>query len=296
LEDGSVVKLGAGDFGQSGKLMKSPEELDVWWVCDDYEIQGDRIVAKYAAESFGSTKEYLPYSMPELDRGWKSYRPLEDAPDLFLKFARLQAARDFSGAALAWSRKYGLPIADRHLIRPDGISLRRFRKEVRRAWAILMMYEAALNRDTQAVENLLIEHSQEPIDLWPLEISEERPLAHYENEIQFALYGSIWLVEWVVEDFCRRQLIVEGDQRWPDPTKVKPIYAFLNLLGAMYLQMHWLIASGGNVTRCEHCSRIISHARPHPAGRKSRRDKRFCDDACRQAHHRSKRKRQASES
>ena len=171
-----------------------------------------------------------------------------------------------------------------------GICRRSFRGEVRRAWAILTLYEAALNRDAQAVKDLLIEHSKEPINLWPLEVSEERPLDHYENEIQFAMYGAILIVDWVVEDYCRRWLIVEGDQRWPDPTNVKPIYAFFNLLGAMYLQMYWLIASGGNVVRCEHCSRIISHARPHPAGRKSRRDKRFCDDACRQAHHRSKKR------
>jgi hypothetical protein len=42
------------------------------------------------------------------------------------------------------------------------------------------------------------------------------------------------------------------------------------------------------VTRCEYCGRIISLALSHPEGRKRRRDKRFCDDACRQANHRAK--------
>jgi hypothetical protein len=65
---------------------------------------------------------------------------------------------------------------------------------------------------------------------------------------------------------------------------------FDSLIGAMHLQMWWLMASAGDITRCEFCGRIVSLARARPEGRKHRRDKRFCDDACRQAHHRSKKK------
>jgi hypothetical protein len=72
--------------------------------------------------------------------------------------------------------------------------------------------------------------------------------------------------------------------------EVKSHWNFYNLLGAMYLQVYWLMAFGENVARCQYCSQIISLARPHPEGRKRRSDKRFCDDACRQAHHRSKTK------
>ena len=54
------------------------------------------------------------------------------------------------------------------------------------------------------------------------------------------------------------------------------------------LQIYWIMASSDSKSRCEHCGRIISLGRPHPDGRKRRRDKRFCDDACRQACHRSK--------
>ena len=63
---------------------------------------------------------------------------------------------------------------------------------------------------------------------------------------------------------------------------------FDNLLGAMYLQMYWLMTSSDSIARCEHCGWVILLGRPHPEGRKRRSDKRFCDDACRQAHHRSK--------
>jgi hypothetical protein len=74
------------------------------------------------------------------------------------------------------------------------------------------------------------------------------------------------------------------------PTNVRARWEYENLLGAMYLQMHWLMTSGGQLARCENCGRIIALSRPHPEGRKRRRDKRFCDDACRQAHHRSKKR------
>jgi hypothetical protein len=59
----------------------------------------------------------------------------------------------------------------------------------------------------------------------------------------------------------------------------------LLLYGAMYMQMYRLIAAGGNVTRCKYCGRIISLASPGPDARKTRQDKKFCDDACRQRRH-----------
>jgi hypothetical protein len=61
------------------------------------------------------------------------------------------------------------------------------------------------------------------------------------------------------------------------------------------LQMYWLMVAGGNVTRCRYCGRIISLTSPLPGTRKTRQDKKFCDDACRQRHHyhtRTKLKRQ----
>ncbi len=278
------------DFKRTVGLMKSPEEVDVWWVCDEYEIRSGRIVAKHAATSFGDGKHYPPAFNPELDRGWRSYRPLEDRPDLFLRFAKLYTERNFDKAALAWSHVYGLPGADRHKYQPDGMSLRRFREEAKRAWAVLTMYEAALNRDVRAIESLLAEHRKEAVDFWPLEINEEKPFGPFENELQFALFGAMSLVEWTVDDLCDRWLIVEGDKNLPDPSRVKRIHGFSNLLGAMYWQMYWLLASGGDVKRCEYCGRVISLARLHPERRKPPKHKRFCDAACRQANHRSRNK------
>ncbi len=49
--------------------------------------------------------------------------------------------------------------------------------------------------------------------------------------------------------------------------------------------MYWLMAAGGNATRCEYCGRIISLARPSPEFRKPPQHKRFCDKACRRSYH-----------
>ena len=69
------------------------------------------------------------------------------------------------------------------------------------------------------------------------------------------------------------------------PSGVQSGWGFRNLLGPMYLQMYWLMAAGGNVTRCRYCSRIISLTSPLPGARKTRQDKKFCDNACRQRYH-----------
>jgi hypothetical protein len=53
-----------------------------------------------------------------------------------------------------------------------------------------------------------------------------------------------------------------------DLSKVRTSWTFPSLLGAMYLQMHWLIAAGGRVIRCRYCGRVISLTSPLPGARK----------------------------
>ena len=282
------------DFERARGLRTSAEMQDVWWVCDDYEIRGGKVVATYPATSFGDEKHY-PIPDYTLNEGWRSYRPLQETPDLFLRFARLHQEPDFDKAALVWSRKYGVPggtsstkIPSGH--RPDFMSIKGFREEVTKAWLILRMYEAALNRDPRDIQVLLADYRNEETNyFWSMEINEESPFGPYENELQLALFGAIDEVESEVDWLCSEWLVVEGDRRIADPSRVRFLQGFRNLLGAMYLQMYWLISSG-DAARCEHCHQIISLGRTHPEGRKRRRDKRFCDDACRQAHHRRKKR------
>ncbi len=119
--------------------------------------------------------------------------------------------------------------------------------------------------------------------------------AHIANSVE-EIYGGDYLwhaletaitdVERMVAGLCSPGLTVKEGAR--DVADVTARWYFKSLLGAMYLQMYWLMAAGSDLTRCEQCGLLISLAPPKPEGRKPRRDKRFCDDACRQAHHRNK--------
>jgi hypothetical protein len=254
------------------------------WVCDKYEIRQDRIVA-----GFGN-----------VDRGkWKLFEPLDEVPDLFLKFSRLHRERDFAGAALSFSHRYGFPCGTARtgsavLDPPEELTLKRFFEESQRAWVVVSLYEAVLNRDEDAARQLLTDYRhldevfQENYDElnrdWPDDFVPATPL-------QCALAACVMAVDPIVDKSCKQSLVLDIDgMAQPDASTVKLLWSFEDLLGAMYLQMYWILTSGGNLVRCEHCRRVISLARPHPQGMKRRRDKRFCDDACRQAHHRSKKK------
>jgi len=125
-------------------------------------------------------------------------------------------------------------------------------------------------------------------------MTRESTAAHLSNSVE-KIYGvdRIWYgleiaaheVESMAAALCHPALYMK--ERVRDPSGILSRWNFKSLLEAMYLQMHWLMAAGNDLTRCEYCGRLISLACPHPEGRKRRRDKRFCDDACRQAHHRS---------
>lgn len=106
--------------------------------------------------------------------------------------------------------------------------------------------------------------------------------------LQGALAASVSVIDDAVTRLCKQTTSVHFDKPAPDPSAVKVTWHFENLLGAMYLQMWWVVTSSGELSRCEYCGRLISLTRPDPRARKRRRDKRFCDDACRQAHHRAK--------
>jgi len=202
------------------------------------------------------------------------YWPLE-IPDLFLGFVRLYDTPDFERAALEWVRKYGLPgeVGYKRFEGivggfPDRMLVSDIREDVRRARLTLLLYEAVLNRDENAALRLM---------------SPERA----DNVLEQAMTLAKSTVNVVVGD-CKPML----SPVHPHSLEVKSTWDFETLLGAMYLQMYWLMVLGGNVARCEYerCGKIISYTRPHPEGRKPRQDKRFCNDACRQAHHRSKSK------
>jgi hypothetical protein len=238
----------------------------------------------------------LEYS--DLSEKWSAYSPLKDVQTSFSSLASSNEQ-----AALAISNNYDQPgggqevgDSERRLKRtPMRMKVSQFRDEARRAWGVLALYESVLNGDAPAVKDLFLELRDDKVfSFW----NEYFRFEHVEDPnqalLQIGLMSAAQTVEEAVHELCRRRIRFsqEGD-RSPDFSTVHTAWDFDDLLGAMYLQMWWLMAFGGDITRCEFCGRIVLLARPHPAGRKRRRDKRFCYDACRQAYHRSKKKRQA---
>jgi hypothetical protein len=101
--------------------------------------------------------------------------------------------------------------------------------------------------------------------------------------LRYSLETALDLVAFKVQNQCFPTLLSE--EGVSHPSEVRAGWHFKSLYGAMYLQMYWLMAAGGSVTRCRYCGRIISLASPLPGARKTRQDKKFCNDACRQRFH-----------
>jgi hypothetical protein len=279
-------RLEPADFRETYGLMGS-NAAHSWSVCGEgYEIVGDEVVAA------------LEYS--DLSDDWLDYLPLEDVPDLFLKFGKLYEQADFEQAALTFANEYGLPGDREQSVKgerdlkptPTKMKLSEFRDEARRAWAVLAFYEAVLNGDAPAIKNRFLELRDDRIfALWDKIFRFERIEEHDQNLLNIGLLCAVQTVEEVVHEVCRNRIKFSLESgKGPDLSTVHTVWNFDSLIGAMHLQMWWLMASAGDITRCEYCGRIVSLARSRPDGRKHRRDKRFCDDACRQAHHRNKKK------
>ena len=233
----------------------------------------------------------------DLSEGWLTYSPLDEVPDLFLKFGKIHHRDDIEQAALAFCNTYGLPgnrqkLADSSWLSlistPLKVEVSEFRNEARRAWGIVALYEAVLNGDAHTIEEVFFELRDDDIFWQWGGLSHRQRVQDY---MQLGLICAVQTVEDVVHDLCRQRIgFAFKKDGTPDLATVNTAWDFDSLIGAMHLQMWWLMASAGDITRCEFCGRIVSLARSRPEGRKRRRDRRFCDDACRQAHHRSKKK------
>jgi len=73
-------------------------------------------------------------------------------------------------------------------------------------------------------------------------------------------------------------------------------WSFTSLLGAMWLQMFWLLTATEEPQRCRNCDKIIAYEQPpqlmqgmkrddRSAGYRTRIDKKFCDKKCRDRYH-----------
>jgi hypothetical protein len=265
-----------GDVSTDGSMLPNGD----CWVCESYRGRGDDIVADFVPGDFEK---------------WGLFRPLEEAPDLFLRFAKVWREPDFRRAAVLFSNRYGLPFGASGGLGDQvvRISFDEFNRASKRAWVALSLYESVVNRDEEAARKLFRENGDEDATVreWRDRLNDAGQDGVGIAPLRCALAASADTIGGTALRLCAERAVLHfAGEAEPDPSCLKMTWTFDNLLGAMYLQMWWVMLAGGDLARCGHCGRLMSLTRPNPEGRKRRRDKRFCDDACRQAHHRSKKR------
>lgn len=271
-----------------------------WSVYRDFEVE----------ESESDVYVYAPREAPEIptSRGvqaihsaWvaqdlnrvRVYAPLRDTPDLFLKFTFLgreggMTAGEAVGVMLDWIKTYGaLGLQDNE---GRGESLAEFSRAVQIASLCLELYEAATAElgargepDVEALDRLGA-YGQTP--------KEKR---------EWALQEVTGIVSKRIKKWCYPQLYRVVNTEVNRTVGFEQGWGFHSLLGAMYLQMMWLLTEGGDSPRCKGpgCNRIIRIGKYRPGDRKlvkefeqwsggrpprykTRKDKDFCSRNCKE--------------
>jgi len=291
-------RLGRDDFARTGKLhRRHAPDVRYWKVCQGYELQPSPETASYKDRSDYTDCLLKPkYSANQEDK-WHTYNPFEDTPDLFLKFARLYEPGKGASvdAILNWVHGYGLLGygEGRYYGGPEE-TVEQYRASIYWATGILAMYEAALNGDEEAAKEVVLgEFLSVGASSSLLQKLGEQEFTAYQAEtveqlwdgsyIAYALENALDLVMVIVQTECRPTLYLpEGGS---DPSQVSSGWGFSSLYAVIYLQMYFLMAAGVNITRCKYCGRIIYLTPLQEGARKTRQDKKFCDNACRQRQH-----------
>lgn len=289
-----------------------------WRVYEDYEI---------IPPAKGSDWPYVqavPQKGKQAPKVAEMYEPFTDTPYLFREFARIVEHREPDQALQEWFAKYGLlgltplnPRYSKKRVPRDELTAQivpelryddrggpwdHFESiwgSLKEANESLVLYEASLGRDEQRLESLLFPE-EDP------EYAEHRRRA-LEKKAESS--GASWVDTLVsvallqVDEYTMGRLhmftypyIAFPQHRMAfDMTNMPPLtvdhltrgWGARNLEGAMWLQFYWLLTSSGDLSRCKHCSGIISNAWliPGSSDRKPRKDKEFCDSRCRQNYH-----------
>lgn len=269
--------------------------------------RGDDIVALTEVSDNVNLKD--PAYENTLGPPYREYRPLADTPALFLEFAELADEEITHEVWSAWVHRHGtLGLGHRNpknatwLEDPSvcetggpGESFVNFRREALRANWLLRLYEAAFSPEGSDID----------VDWF-----EQRAAQLYEGGLSRMSLG----LDTSDPDQARAKAVEKLRRQvelrlmecypalYPSSQEDQPFvqgWNFYSLLGAMYLQMAWLMtAKEDEVRRCKMpgCNRIITVEEPEPvvtgtkrndrsAGYRTRRDKVFCSDKCKGKYH-----------
>ena len=236
------------------------------------------------------------------------YSPLS-YPDMFLEFAGLADDGEITlDVMLEWVEQYGVlgfEGRDSRDIDPQMTllmggphdSLLAFDSEACKANAVLRLYEAATDPKGVDVESI------RRYEGW---FTSEALLSRFGHRMETSAGLRDVALGWVagtvrrkVAEDCHPELYQEADG-------FRIGYGFKSLVGAMYLQMMWLMTTTGETRRCQGpgCNKVIKFEPPEspkdPGLRKNargryrtRKDKRFCSDNCRVKNHQQAKRRAA---
>ena len=271
------------------------------FVGDETDEHGQRVKAYRGRDPGQDATPYVPLrdSKPVVDN---NYAPLM-APELVVELANKADNPITPEVVLNWAEIYGLLASSKeedevlggtisgHACRESVSAFARAAGEVRMC---LRVYEA-LNRGVELdLEDLSSEIGPPPtnefarlIRLW------ERKPGH-ERAWLFGVLGRVTQAR--LHEHCYPQFNIYTRGGYPTGRFVLS-WGFHNLLGAIWLQMAWLLENEDSVTFCRlpDCRRVITCERGEPSyeisrpGRgtyKTRSDRVFCRDrACKQKYH-----------
>jgi hypothetical protein len=228
------------------------------------------------------------------------YAPLIMYPDLFLKFARLADNGGLDekpdteknvAVALAWTHAYGAlgltQAEDPGRLKADtrggpGDTIETFVDEAWIAHGALALYEAATAPDGPDVEEISSYMAPRDQDFFT-----ETPAKSRE-----------WAMNTVAGVVQEKVGLSVYPALYPKPGGgYVQGWNFMSLLGAMWLQAFWLLSTDQDQRRrCKWCNGVIAFEQPEQpksgglkrndrsGGYRTRRDKQFCSDKCRNEH------------
>ena len=250
----------------------------VWAVAPSYELHapdGGKLAGleEGVAQTANASGIHLA-AAPAADREewalWKTYAPLRDEPDLFLRFARLGEGGTSSRAISGWVGEHGLLGCGQPAVHPsagqnvgwfgrpeDGLGVSA--DEARRAAALLRWCDALLYGDedrlVEAVSGYPAVEYNHPRPRRIAELSEGdlRALAtghdksanrYYDGNLRLLAADLVaWEVNERIRFSCYR--VLKPFAAAHTPHRVVGGWGFTSLLGAMYLQLSWVLETGG---------------------------------------------------
>jgi hypothetical protein len=269
-------------FAYTRDISAKSERLGAAWpVYKDFEIE-DKDGEVYVYAPFHSPEapeaRSVIYPFPPQDLNLRRmYAPLREEPHLFLKFVSLRRKgplphNEALEVVLDWVRHYGV-------LGSEGVdyfevpgrkqwgtgrreSLSGFVEAVREAARCLDLYEAAKALGATAVDAL---------DRYRI------PGRTVEERQELALKEAGDIVGKYLESECYPMFYREFQRETERTVGFSQGWGFRSLLGAMYLQMMWLMTEGKDVRSCKRpgCPNLITYDR-------SRKDKEFCTKNCKE--------------